>query len=171
MAAGVPGALRDIGPAIVTYDASDYNSFGDVVINYAEDTVEVFEGEFGSTPVDLVVTGAQCSVVVPLSRTQLDELADFITAGTYAGGVPNIDVDAPVGVAASTDMNPLIIQPNVNRVISGDADEYITFPLTWPVPDFAVAYNSTAQRVFNVTFRVFPDATSGLLFHIGAVTP
>ncbi|GAG85056.1 unnamed protein product, partial [marine sediment metagenome] len=38
-----------------------------------------------------------------------------------------------------------------------------------PRADYDISYDTTSQRVFNTVFKGFPDATSGLVWHIGTL--
>ncbi len=155
------GPPRDMGPCAVIFDSEDLGpTFGDVTFNSVEETVQVFESNFGKTPVDEIRMGKVISVTVPLTRSTLAQLAGIITGAT--SGVGTLLVDAlDVGVSMYDAALTLILKPIVNGVASTTASEWLYVYKAAPKEDMTIVYNEEGQRVFNVIFVSFPDQTSG----------
>lgn len=152
---------RDMGPCEAQFNTVSLGpTFGDVTFNSVEETVQVFESHYGKTPVDEIRMGKVISVIVPLTRSTLAQLADVITGAT--SGVGSLLVDAlDVGVSMYDAAQELILKPIVNGVASTTASEWLYIYKAAPKEDMTIVYNEDGQRVFNVIFVSFPDQTSG----------
>jgi hypothetical protein len=157
----------DLGPATVIWDvdgvALDLGpTLGGVVFTDEAKYAGIKEDGYGDTEVDGVFTGRACSLVVPMTRSQLTQLEKVIPSASVLGTV--MTVKASVG----TQMEPLAKKVTVKRLIdnvaSTDPDEWLTLFKAYPFAKSDWKFDNTNQRICEVTFLVFPMTTSG---HIG----
>jgi len=155
--------LLDLSPCVIDYSGATVvfnKTKGGVIFRYTEFNASIKEDQKGSeTDVDEVSTGAQCSLEVPLTRTQLADLnylfGNSSQASTY------LKVSNPVGEAKFAGAVALIVKPIVNGVVSITTTEWLTIHRASPTIDMELVYNNEGQRVVKVTFKGFPDDASG----------
>ncbi len=164
------GPLRDIGPCQVWYGAAPakigeyYDSVG---IRVSQEDADVFESAFGTTPVDAVVVGCgPLEITVPFTRMDLADLAIVLPGGRYYGTYMDFIANEELGRSEYDNAAELILKPIVDGAVSATTYWYHV-PKAYPKADYTIDYNARDQRVFNTVFKGFPDATSGLSFHIG----
>ncbi len=168
------GPTRDLGHCEIWWNSSKVGEYHDSVgVRFSGTEAEVFEASFGSTPVDCVITGQMpMEVDVPFTRLTLAALASIIPGGSNSGGESgNVAVyDNMVGSAVVADSlaKELIIKPIHANAVSSE-DYWLTVPLSYPKPSFDFAYNNDGQRVYMTTFKSYPNSTSKLTWHIGAI--
>lgn len=156
--------LKDLGPCQVTFNSVDLGKTkGGVKFRDSMNQVEVMEDQAGSTPVDHIQTGRKISVEVPMTRSTLAQLAAVIP------GVSNfttyLKVSNHAGIARAATAAKLVLQPLVDGVPSGDA---LTIFKASPNMDMELTFDNENQRVYKVTFNVYPDSTAGnVLYQIG----
>jgi hypothetical protein len=161
----MPEALiKDLGPCQITFDGVDLGKTkGGVIFRDSMNQVEVNEDQAGSTPVDHILTGRKISVEVPMSRSTLAQLVTVIPGASSMGSYAVIKNHA--GIARASDAAQLILAPLVDGVASADR---ITIFKASPVTDIELTFDNENQRVYKVTFNVYPDADNGnRLYQIG----
>ncbi len=171
MALGTMGPTRDLGPAIVEWGTNDISEiFEEVRLTLTgADPGEVFEALHGATPVDSIVAGySACSVTVPATRITQAKLAAILPGGTVSTSGVCIDVTTIVGISMYDNGLPLFIKPIVAGV-AADNGTWMRLERTYPIPNFDVAFNLRDQRVYGITFKAHPDATSEFLWSAGTV--
>ena len=172
-AVGVIGPLRDVGPCEVWWGASTAAFVGQyhdsVGVRFAETDSPVFDSNYGTTPVDFVKTGSgACEVVVPFTRltiAQLAVIAPGLTSTTATGKAWKAGAD--VGLSEYENAGPLILKPLVGGAAVSAAQYWFNMPKAFPMADFDITYNTDGQRVFNVTFKGLPDATTATVWYVG----
>jgi hypothetical protein len=65
----------------------------------------------------------------------------------------------------------LILKPLVNNTASATTTEWLHVHKTYPVAAVEFGYDNSGQRIINVTFRAFPDDTSGQVGEIWRMGP
>jgi len=174
MSLGNMGPTRDMGPAIVAWGITVIAEiFEEVRLTLTgADPGEVFEAIHGATPVDSVVLGySACSVTVPATRIALATLNTLLPGGTNSGGVSGYVGIKPlysVGKSMYDNGSPLFIKPIVDGVAQ-DNGHWMRLERTYPIPNFDVVFDLRTQRVYGLTFKAHPTATSELLWSAGLV--
>ncbi len=170
------GPTRDLGPAIVVWGATSIDEiFDEIRWTLTGESAQVFEMLYGATPVDEIFLGySACSITIPATRMTLATLATLLPGGTHSGaptgrvGVAVAGSGAAVGISMYDNGLPLFIKPIVAGVASANG-KWMRLEHTYPVPNFDVVFNLRDQRVYGLTFKACPDATSKLLWSVGNV--
>ena len=158
---------KDLGPCGVLFNSNDLGStLGGVSFRYTEESRPVHEDQKGVTEVDGIKVGASCEVELSLTRSSLALLSIIIGGSSYTGNVLNVRNE--VGRSMYDNAAALVLKPIVNGVVSTSVSTWLTIPKAYPKVDLEVAYNNEGQRVYKVMFKGFPDASSGLIWKIGA---
>jgi len=175
MAIGTMGPTRDLGPAIVQWgDDTISEIFEEVRLTLnAADVGEVFEAISGGTPVDSIISGySECSVTVPATRLTLALFSTLLGAGgTNSGGnsgLVGLNPSLVTGISMYDEGLPLLVKPIV-KGIAAENGTWMRLEHTYPLPNFDTVFNLRDQRVYGLTFKSHPDATSGLLWSAGKV--
>ena len=170
------GPTRDLGPAIVAWGANDIDEIFDEMRWKLEGQSEkVFEMLYGATAVDEVFLGySACEITIPATRITLALLATLLPGGTNSGGASGFvgvkggASGAGIGDSMYDNSYPLIIKPIQNGIAAVNG-KWLRLEHAYPVPNFDVTFNLRDQRVYGLTFKAFPDATSKLLWSAGKV--
>lgn len=159
----MPEALiKDLGPCQITFNGVDLGKTkGGVVFRDSMEQVPVNEDQAGTTPVDHILTGRKISVEVPMSRSTLAQLTKVIPGASSMGSYAVVK-NKP-GTARAADAQQLILAPLVNGIASA---ERLTIFKASPVTDIELTFDNENQRVYKVTFNVYPQA-DGSLYQIG----
>jgi hypothetical protein len=175
------GPARDLGPCILQWGEDTLGPFWEEVrFKFEETFAEVFESAFGTTPVDAVFTGSgACELTVPFTRITLAQLIALTQGASGSGGGSpqtsgNMTVDARAqGTAMYDSSKPLFVKPIVAGVaesfVAGSNGTWLRLEHAYPVPSYELVYNNKDQRVYNVVFKCFPDATTRKQWSIGKV--
>ena len=167
--------VKDLGPCSVLWDPTpganvELNpTFGGVIFRSEDAVVDILEDGRGTTPIDAVFTGRVASLEVPMTRTTLAKL-NKILPGSVAGA-NNLKVSTHVGAAMFASSKPIIVKPIVDNIPSVTTTEWLHIHHAYPVPGFEVTYDNAGQRVFRVTFKVFPSETSGMVGELWRIGP
>jgi len=166
------GPARDLGPCILVWGATTLGSFWEEVrFKFDTQFAEVFESAFGTTPVDGVFTGmGPCELTAPFTRITLAQLTSLIAGGSNSGGASgNVTVKAnAMGNNMYDSTLPLFVKPIVAGAVASNGS-WLRIDHAYPVVSFDLVYNNKDQRVYNVTFKAFPDATTRKLWSVGKV--
>ena len=163
----MPEALiKDLGPCQVKFNGVDLGQTkGGVKFRDSMSQVEVVEDQAGTTPVDHILTGRKISVEVPMSRSTLAQLVTVIPGASSMGSYAVIKNHA--GIARYSTAQKLELIPLVDGVAGADA---LTIFKASPITDIELAFDNENQRIYKVTFNVFPDAINGnRLYQIGNI--
>ncbi len=169
----VMGQLRDKGPCEVWYGTKGAEAYlgpywESVMMRTASTSSDVNESSQGTTPVDSIITGyGLTEVTVPFTRINLANLAIVIpgasTSGSGFKAIPSVEV----GRSEYDNSKSLILKPIVDGDETADQSEWLQFDHAYPNVDMEIVYDNDGQRVFNVIFKCFPDATSGIVYYTG----
>jgi hypothetical protein len=131
-----------LGACDVNYDSVDLGlTKGGVQVNITTTKHEVKVDQFGETIANDIIMGRQGTVTVPMAETDLTKLAKVIPGATL--------------VTDTTD-------------VANKADD-VTVPLAGVSGDIQFAFQVDQERVYNVTFTMYPDE-DGLLLIFGDET-
>ena len=170
------GPLYDKGPALAYWGATEIAEiFEEIRWTLTSESGEVTEMKFGATPVDRVFFGySACEVVIPATRIALATLATVLPGGTNSGGasgaveVKVAGTGAEVGRSMYDNGRPLYIKPIEDGVAAANG-RWLRLEHTYPEPNYDVEFNLTGQRVYGISFKALPDATTKQLFSLGKV--
>lgn len=170
------GPTRDLGPAIAVWGATEIQEiFDEMRWTLTGEDAKVFEMLYGATPVDDIFLGySACEITIPATRIALATLATILPGGTNSGGasgavqVKAAGVGAEVGRSMYENGLPLFVKPIVDGVAVANG-KWLRLEHTYPVPNFDVTFNLRDQRVYGLTFKACPDATTKQLFSVGSV--
>jgi hypothetical protein len=160
----------DLGPCQVSWGSDDLGpTLGGVVFKEEVHSVDIKEDGHGDTPVDAVFTGRIVTVECKFTRSSLTQLEAMITSSTAGGS--NLKVVNTVGDQMFANAEELILKPLVNNTASATTTEWLHVHKTYPVAAVEFGYDNSGQRIINVTFRAFPDDTSGQVGEIWRMGP
>lgn len=140
---------------------------GGVRVVFATDVADLMSDQWGTQPEDQVITGQGCRVTVPLAEYTIDNLAIALNQAVVGSGEHTlIEGDRLVGTKMSDQAESLLLKEYVNGVVSGDESNWIRFPVAAPVGSPEILFSKTDQRIIEIEFVCFPDA-SDILYYIG----
>ncbi|KAA0573364.1 hypothetical protein [Azospirillum sp. Sh1] len=151
-----------LGVCDVTFDGIDLGSTkGGVEVSIKTSNYEVKADQLGDTPVKDVITGTTVEVKVPMLETNLTKLKSVMpqavgigTSGSEVGveirsGV-NIDL---LDLAAELKLHPTGVDASYTK------DDFTAFKAA-PLPNFTFKYETGSERVYEVTFKCYPDTSA-----------
>jgi len=170
------GPTRDLGPAVVVWGSTSIDQIFDEIRWKSEGAnAEVFEMLYGATPVDTVFLGySSCEITIPATRTALATLATLLPGATNSGGTTGGVVMKAAGTGAALGNSfydnglPLFVKPIAAGVAVANG-KWLRLEHCYPTPNFDVAFNLKDQRVYGITFKAHPDATTKRLWAVGKV--
>lgn len=165
---GLP--IKDLGPCQVTWDTTDLGAtLGGVTFKEDLKVVDIKEDGHGDTPVDSVFMGRNVSVECKFTRSTLEQLEKLIESSVK--GATNLAVKNSVGNAMYSRAKELILKPLVDNIPSVTTSEWLHVHKAYPVAAVNFGFDASGQRIVNVTFRAFPDQTSGKVGQIWRMGP
>jgi len=170
------GPTRDKGPAIAVWGTTEVAEiFDEIRWTLTSESGEVTEMKYGATPVDTVFMGySACSVTIPATRIALATLGTLLPGGTNSGGASGAvemivaGTGAEVGRSMYDNGLPLFIKAIADGIAVANG-KWLRLEHTYPEPNFDVVFNLGDQRVYGLTFKAHPDATTKQLFSLGTV--
>ncbi|TYS60473.1 hypothetical protein FZC76_21615 [Sutcliffiella horikoshii] len=160
-----------IGPATVEYGSTIFDiTKGGVEFEVTTNTKDITVDQYGDAPIDTVLKGRICNVMVPFALHDLAKLADAIPNSKYTtdGTKSKLEVYGDAGFRLLKTAKPLIIKPTDP---DATADDWITVPLAAALGDPKYTFNSDNERVAQLRFVGYPDTTNkGLLYVLGDET-
>lgn len=163
------GPPRDLGPCCVVWDPDGVNIemtpvFGSVVFRSEDQSEDIFWEEHGRAPVDAVFTGRVATLEVPMTSPNLAQLEASIHDATkhkIATKYVLLKVPNPVGDNMLPIAKEIVLKPEIDRACSTTTSEWLHILRCYPVSAMEIAYDNATQRVYNVSFKCFPDDASG----------
>lgn len=156
------GPLRDLGPAIVLWNAVDLGrSKGGITFRYTEEDAPVFEDQLGTSSVDDIQVGNHCEVGVPLSRMALSSLTALLAGASGSGtSGATMTVKAVIGESRYDRAQELILKPILlNGLADPTTSRWLHIFKASPKADFELPYNNADQRAYNFLFRGYMQQT------------
>lgn len=157
-----------MGVCSVFYDDIDLGyTKGGVEVEVATETHEVQVDQFGKSPVDEVIMGRTVTAKIPLAETTLENLVKIMPGATLVGSGTDkkVVVSNGVGTSLLKIAKKLTLHPKANAV--ADKSDDFTIPLAGTAGALQFAYKLEDERIFNVTFKGYPDPASQVLFVVG----
>lgn len=161
------GKLGDISPGalIVDYGDSPHENIevrptlGTLQINIEEGTTDVFEEEYGDAPVDTVSKGTVITIDCPFTRLSAYYLKEIFPQKFEIQSADELIVKNCAGYAYFEHSVPGVVRPIICNELTDDRSKWVYFWHIHPVMSFQLGYDRETQRVFNVTFKVYPVQT------------
>ncbi|UIN38284.1 hypothetical protein [Methylobacterium oryzae] len=143
---------------------------GGVSVEVTTDTHEVEIDQFGKSPIDEVIMGRTVTAKVPLAETTIENMVKIMP-----GAVIVTDKDDPtkkkvvipngVGTSLLKIAKELRFHPKSNAAT--DTSDDFVIPLAATAGGLQFAYELENERIYNCTFKGYPDPKDGTLFYVG----
>ena len=137
---------------------------GGVRVAFSTDVADLMSDQWGTQPEDQVITGQGCRVTAPLAEYTLDNLALALNQDVIGGAL--IEGDRLVGTKLSAQANSLLLKEYRDGIVSADEANWMRFPEAAPLGNPEVLFSKSDQRIIEIEFICFPDASS-ILYYIG----
>lgn len=159
----------DLGPCQVNFGAMDAEADlgrteGGVRVAFATDVADLMSDQWGTQPEDGVITGQGARITVPLAEYTLENLAIALNQTLVFDEL--IEGERLVGTKMRSLAQSLLLKKYVDGVVSEDDTNYIRFPVAAPVGSPEILFDKDSQRIIEVEFIAYPDATD-ILYYIG----
>jgi hypothetical protein len=160
-----------LGACSIVFNSVDLgHTKGGVTFKIERELSEVTVDKYGSTPVDMVLTGQKATIEVNLAESQVANLNVAVPEGDYVTGTAGsrLNLGTEAGYSLRDDAAQLTLHPAENA--AGDLTGDIVFYKAVSTDSVELPFEIDNQRVFKVTFTALVDETFGngrRLGHIG----
>jgi hypothetical protein len=143
---------------------------GGVQVTINTPTKEIQVDQFGPTAVNEYIQGRSVMVKVPMAESDLQKLAlaipnaQLVTDATTPSKMKLV-INNDQGVNLRSLAKKLVLHPSGLAADSKNEDTVI--PLAAPSGQIDYAYSFDNERVYNVTFKGYPDNTTGEIAVLG----
>lgn len=172
------GKLGDLGPCEFVWDYGDSphenflikETFGDVTVNDEDNEVEIRNNRFGVMPVSHVNTGNIITVEVPFTQLEHQDFVKLFPDFAIVQSGNELIWKACVGRPTFPNAKSLLLRPLLCSETDADRGKWIEFFRAHPMRQFSIAYGVETQRIYQVTFNVYPiqeGANKGYLYKWG----
>ncbi len=164
-----------IGACKVTLGGVDLgHTLDGVEIEIERETTELTVDQYGTTPVDIAITGTKGTVKLRLAEPDANRLNSAYPEGLHTIGAQGerVGIGVEAGYLLRADAKELVLRPFKN-VASANDDEDVVFYKVVSNENVALNFKVDEQRAIEVTFTALADPTYGngrLLGHIGSTT-
>ena len=141
---------------------------GGIGVQITTATKEVTVDQFGPAAVNEYIQGRSVQVTVPMAETDLEKLALVIPDATLIGevaGPRKLVVKNGAGTSLRSFARKLVLHPT--GVPAAQKNDDFVILLAAPVGDIEFSFSFEDERIYNVTFKGYPDNETGELFVIG----
>lgn len=159
-----------LGACTVKYGGVDLGlTKGGVEVTITTNTHEVKVDQFGDTVVNDYVMGRIGQVTVPMAETDLQKLQAVIPGATLVTDENDAEkkkllIPTGAGLSLYELADELVLHPKANAA-DNKADD-VVIPLAAPAGNIQFAFQVENERVYSITFTMYPDA-DGLLCIFG----
>lgn len=161
------------GPCRITLDGVDLgHTLGGVLFTANRELTKVMADKYGSTPVDYVLNGTECTLEFQLAQTefaQLDPLMPETSSYNGAGIMDRVDIGGDAGYSLRQDAKQMIIHPLKN--LPGDLSDDITIYLAVSTGNVELPYRVDEQKVVSCTFMALVSEAFGAGRRLGHIGP
>ncbi|AMB48262.1 hypothetical protein [Methylobacterium sp. AMS5] len=157
-----------LGVCLVYFGDEDLGyTKGGVEVEVQTETHEVQVDQFGKSPIDEVVMGRTVTAKVPLAETTLENLVKVMPGAKLVGtgSDKKVVVTNAVGTSLLKIAKELRFHPQANA--EDDRSDDFTIPLAATSGALQFAYKLEDERIYNTTFKGYPDPTTKTLFVVG----
>lgn len=158
-----------LGSCSVVWGTNDLGyTKGGVDVTISTSRKEIKVDQFGESPINEYIQGRMVEVKVPMAESDLEKLTlalpgSVMTTGT--GGKKKLVVKTGIGTSLRSIAAKLVLHPT--GVVSTMKNDDFVVPLAAPSGDMEFAFNFEDERVYMVTFKGYPDNSTGELFTFG----
>jgi len=143
---------------------------GGVTFHYEPNSNDITFDQYGTTPVDKILSGENVQIVANLAEPVLAQLNQAIPGGDYALGASGerLGLGRDAGYSLRADAKQLVLHPVEKS--STDLSEDVVIYKAVVADTVELNYEVDNQRVYEVTFQALVDETYGTgrrLGHIG----
>jgi hypothetical protein len=140
---------------------------GGVEVEVQTETHEVEVDQFGKSPIDEVIMGRTVTAKVPLAETTLENLVAIMPGAKLVdnSGKKTVVVPNAVGTSLLKIAKELRFHPKSNA--DGDHSDDFSIPLAATAGGLQFAYQLENERIYNCTFKGYPNPADGTLFVVG----
>ena len=160
-----------IGVCKVTLDDTDLGHTKEgVSFSYEPDIADVGVDQYGSTPIEKILTGENLQIKLQLAEQTLANMKIAIPGGSHETGAQGsrLEIGRNAGYGLSNEAYELRLHPINNE--DADLSEDVVIYKAVAVEAFEVGYKVDEQRVLEVTFQALIDEAKSVgnrLGHIG----
>lgn len=165
----MPREDMELGPCAVYFGTAGAEvnlgrTEGGVRIAFTTDVADLMSDQWGTQPEDQVITGQGARITVPLAEYTLTNLGIALNQDVLFTEL--IEGARLVGTKMSSKGQSLVLMEYVDGVVSTLDENSIRFPVAAPVGNPEILFSKTDQRIIEIEFVAFPDA-SDILYYIG----
>lgn len=173
----MPSSAENIkmGTCKILFDGVDLGlTMGGVEVTVETTTKETKVDQFGDTVANETIMGRNITVSAPLAETTIENMVALLPGTTMVvDGVDANKVRAEIksgtGISLLSLAKELVLHPI--ELPDSDTSEDLIIPKAATAGAMNFAYKYDEERVFNTTFKGYPDrAKDGLLFTFGDPT-
>ncbi|MFV3127119.1 hypothetical protein [Niveispirillum sp. KHB5.9] len=160
-----------LGVCDATFGSTDLGATkGGVEVSITTETYAVKADQTGESTLKEIITGTMVEVKVPMLETDLGRLLKImpqaVGIGT-AGSEVGVEIRTGVNVDLSEHTAELLLHPT--GLAGSDKSKDFTVFKAAPSPTFTFKYATGEERVYEVTFKGYPDtAANGKIAAFGA---
>lgn len=158
--------MVDLGACDITWNGNNLGvTIGGVDVKIATQTKEIMVDQYGATPINEFVQGATIEVTCPLAESDLEKLALVMPDAVLVTNTTKkkLTVKTGNGVNLRNKAAQLIIHPRNHT----DLNQDLVIPLAAPIGNIEYKYSHEDVRVYPVTFKGYPNNTTGVLYFWG----
>lgn len=148
-----------LGACDVTFDTLDLGGTkGGVDVSIKVESYDVKADQVGGTPLKSLITGTIVEVKVPMLETNMAKLHAVIPQSTTVGVAPAL-TGLEIGSGINLDLLSFakVLKLHPTGVAAETTDQDFTAFLAVPLPNFSFKYMVGQERVYEVTFKCYPD--------------
>jgi len=156
-----------IGACSITFNSVNLgHTKGGVEVSYEPEYTDITADQYGNTPLDKALTGEAMTVKVPLTESQVANLAVAVPMGTVAGASDGrLTVGKDAGARLAAVAHTLVIHPLVNA--SNDLSDDVVLYKAAVQGQVTLPFMVDEQRVIEVEFVAFIDTTKSTGSYLG----
>lgn len=165
--------VKVAGPCRITLDGVDLgHTLGGITFKADRELTKVMADKYGSTPIDYVLNGTECTLEFALAQTgyrQLDPTMPETSSYDGAGSMDRVDLGGDAGYSLRADAKQMIIHPLKNAAT--DFSEDITIYLAVSTGAVELPYKVDEQKVVNCTYTALVSEAYGAGRRLGHIGP
>lgn len=171
-------AKLETGPCNVYLDDVDVGALDDgVTVEVTSETTDLTASQFGTTPINKVITGVSVKVSFAMKEVSLDSFraaisnSDAIVTDAVDPTKKKLQITPKAGTDLRSIASKLVLKPIIGGVETADANKFYTAPVAAPdAGTVSIAFGNTEQRKINATFICFPDPLTNEVLILGDET-
>lgn len=132
---------------------------GKVELSMKDSISKVYEEAYGDAYVDAVFSGSVMEMVIPMTRSTLNQLETVMPGSSLSGSA--LLLKNKCGTDMYVNAKAVVIKLMKDGKVSIVKSEWLHIYHAHPYREFAIGYDRSGQRTFGVKFLVFPSLDSG----------